>query len=641
MRVSFLISLFREDIVRALLWTLVHSLWQGLALAILTGLAILFTRRAASVWRYHIFLGLMGLFITAAILTFLLELRSSVVTLNSAAVSGGVFNDRVAADIVFAVAPSAGGEQSWDAQLTIFFNQHANLIIAIWFVILAMRLIKLVTDLWTVHRLRHYNTSSPDMCWVARVGELAHKIGIKRTVRILESTVVKTPMMAGLMKPVILTPLGMLADLQLPEVEAILLHELAHIRRNDYLINIIQSFAEILFFFNPAVLWLSALIREERENCCDDIAVGETHSKKDLVTALVSFQEFSHSRHALAFAGKREHLLRRVRRIVHSDDRTLNKREKIFVLISLFITTGLTMAYTYQTPSLVKTVKTQTIWQAPAVEDVTLRGEFRSGSAAKAIGAVKQRGPKKLQDLVHAIQIVADTSKKPQSLKDSADEERDRQWDLMLEQQYEELKLQRMKLDEEQFSLDKQLRILEVNQAKLKLLSVQLIMDSMPSLLLGKELDKLRLAEAQARVDMLNHQDIELLAKNQRQLRENQLRIEGLARLQAEKLGGLENKLDTTKLELVQSADQVGKLGNSHDGIIKPFLRMLMEKQMISQMDDVSFSLDNKVLFVNGVRQPKEVFESFRKEFLHSSQDYIKYSKHKGSEMSSINMHDD
>jgi bla regulator protein BlaR1 len=80
-------------------------------------------------------------------------------------------------------------------------------------------------------------------------------------------------MVIGNLKPVILMPIGLLTALTTEEVEAILMHELAHIKRRDYLVNLLQSLMEIVFFFNPAVLWISQLIKAERENCCDDLAL--------------------------------------------------------------------------------------------------------------------------------------------------------------------------------------------------------------------------------------------------------------------------------------------------------------------------------------------------------------------------------
>ncbi|HVU58967.1 MAG TPA: M56 family metallopeptidase [Puia sp.] len=626
MRISFLLSLFREDLVRALLWTLVHSLWQGLALAILTGLVILFTRRSAPVWRYNLLLCLLCLFIAGAGTTFFLLLETPGATVGAVSGGGAAFYTGPG-DVPVAGALYAGSELSRGDRLTLYFNQRADLIVAIWFIILAIRLVKLLTDLWAVQRLRYYRASVPAAYWSERVRELAQRIGIKRAVTILESAVVKTPMMAGMFKPVILTPLGLLAQLPSQEVEAMLLHELAHIRRKDYLTNLLQCFAEVLFFFNPAVLWISSLIREERENCCDDIAVGEAHSKRDLINALVSFQEYNHSNYTLAFAGGKDHLLRRVKRIVHRDDRTLNIREKFFLLACLFITAGLTLAYTHQTPAPIKkakegTAKVETIWQAPPVEDVPFTDKVQQEKPTKMVRAV-----------------AADTSKKP-SATDTAAAERDRKRELMLEKQRAALEMQQQRLNEEQAKLDERLQELNMEQAKLKLQYLQADRDTLP-FVYQMELEKLRLAHAQINLDRVNHRDVELLARNQRQLRENELRVEGLARMQSHKLLEARNMFDRNKTLLLRSSDATRRLVNSKDEIIKPFLRMLMEKELVTQVDEVSFSLDNKELIVNDKKQPKEVFEAFRDRFIHSDRDYIKYSKHEGSESSSISQHSD
>jgi len=630
MRASFLLSLFREDIVRALFWTLVHSLWQGLVLAILTGLVILFTRRSAPAWRYNILFFLLCLFIAGAGVTFFLELRTPVTSSAGASGSGAVLYSGAPADMPVAVALYAGSGQSWGERLTVFFNQQANIIVAIWFIILAIRLMKLLTDLWTVQRLRYYGTSVPSAYWIGRVTELAQKIGIKRAVRILESSVVKAPMMAGVLKPVILIPMGLLAQLPPQEMEAILLHELAHIRRRDYLTNLLQCFAEVLFFFNPAVIWISSLIREERENCCDDIAVGEMHSKKDLINALVSFQEYRHSNYTLAFAGgnnhRKDHLLRRVKRIVHRDDKTLDVREKFFLLVCLFITAGLTVAYSRQTPAPVKPAKVEMIWQAPSVED------------APATAQVKPEKP--LNKPVKIMAAVADTSKKPVSGGKDTLTEREREWERVLDRQRAELEVQQRRLNEERAKLADRQKELEMEQARLNMKYLQAQLDTLP-LLHEKELDNLRLAEAQARLDLLNHQDVELLARNQLLLRKQELRLEDLGRLQLQNQLELQNKANGNQLQLLRSTELTRRSRESRDEIIKPILRMLMEKELVTQLDDISFSLDNKELIVNGKKQAREVFEPFRNEFLHSSEDYIKYSKHEGSESTSINRHKD
>ena len=90
---------------------------------------------------------------------------------------------------------------------------------------------------------------------------------------LLESSLAGVPVVVGYCA-VILMPVGLLTGLPAGQIEAILLHELAHIRRRDYLVNLLQTFVEGLLFYHPAVWWISAVIRAEREHCCDDAVVS-------------------------------------------------------------------------------------------------------------------------------------------------------------------------------------------------------------------------------------------------------------------------------------------------------------------------------------------------------------------------------
>jgi len=129
------------------------------------------------------------------------------------------------------------------------------------------------------------------------------------------------------------------------EIEAILIHELAHIRRRDYLVNLLQNLLEIVFFFNPAVLWLSALIKAERENCCDDIAVAQTSSKVNYIRALVSCQEYQLQApaYAMALRSSKGNLKDRVKRILSNNNQSLNLIEKSLLAVCL-VTAGLLTA---------------------------------------------------------------------------------------------------------------------------------------------------------------------------------------------------------------------------------------------------------------------------------------------------------
>ena len=133
--------------------------------------------------------------------------------------------------------------------------------------------------------------------------------------------------------------MGLLAGLPAEQVEAVLLHELAHIRRHDYFVNFLQTLAETVFFFNPGLLWISSLLRDERENCCDDIALEQTKNKREFVQALISFKEHSlaANQYPVAFPGKKNHLLHRVSRIMSNKNKTLGPSEKIFFMLGIVL----------------------------------------------------------------------------------------------------------------------------------------------------------------------------------------------------------------------------------------------------------------------------------------------------------------
>ena len=116
---------------------------------------------------------------------------------------------------------------------------------------------------------------------------LSARLGVKQVVRLLESSLVEVPTVIGWLKPVILLPIATVNSLTVSQLEAILAHELAHIRRADYVVNVLQSVIETLLFYHPAVWWISSVVRQEREHCCDDLAASISGDKAGYVTALV------------------------------------------------------------------------------------------------------------------------------------------------------------------------------------------------------------------------------------------------------------------------------------------------------------------------------------------------------------------
>lgn len=321
-----------DTLLKAISWTLVHTIWQGFILAFLAGIVILMTKKAPSVLRYNLLSGLFLVFIVVVGLTFGYEYQNG----NEEQITSLNFS----IDNLKAVWTIENGTVSNNFSTVVinFLNANANTIVLIWFIVFSIKSFNICSNLSHVYKIRNYRNQPVSEYWKARLEELCKTIHINKHIILLESQLVKVPSVTGFFKPIILLPIGLLSNLPQDQIEAILLHELAHIRRKDYFVNLIQNFAEIVFFFNPGVLWLSSLIKEERENCCDDIAVSVTKCKAKFVHALVSFQEYNMKNNELimGFGGKKNHLLNRAKRIINNDTKSLNTLEKTFLSIAVF-----------------------------------------------------------------------------------------------------------------------------------------------------------------------------------------------------------------------------------------------------------------------------------------------------------------
>lgn len=332
-----------ENLLNAVSWTLVHSVWQGLILAIFAGLAIVFTKKASAKLRYNLLSGLFLAFLISVGFTFSYEFQPE-----NSEITATAFQLPAQSEVAVIMAETETIETAFSSKIISFFNANANTIVLIWFLIFSLKCFNIFSSLSHIYKIRNYrNHPAPDY-WSARLKDLCTELKIKKHIILLESQLVKVPSVTGFFKPIILIPVGLLSNLPQDQMEAILLHELAHIRRKDYFINLLQSFAEILFFFNPGLLWVSTLIKEERENCCDDIAVGITKSKSKFIHALVSFQEYNMKQNQLAmgFGGRKNQLLERAKRIIHDNNKSLNAIEKTFLAICIIIIASFTVACT-------------------------------------------------------------------------------------------------------------------------------------------------------------------------------------------------------------------------------------------------------------------------------------------------------
>ncbi|MBC5993945.1 M56 family metallopeptidase [Pontibacter cellulosilyticus] len=309
-----ILNLFSESVVQALGWTLLHSLWQGALLAIILSLLMLVLHRHTSKTRY-----------TIAAATLLLQVLVSAITFDHyyflAPQETAALNLTVTAAQATLTTTEAP-VSFWASPLEVskaYFEQHMPLIVTFWLMGLVLMALRFLGGLAYTQRLRHYKTTPLSEKWLERLAALQQELGMSKVVRLAESGLVKVPMAIGYAKPVILMPVGAVTGLSQAQVEAILAHELAHILRRDYLFNIIQSIVDIIFFYHPAMWWISGVVRAERENCCDDIAVAVCGSNLTYARALAELEAMrmpAGPALAMAFSGKRNTLLSRIKRLV-------------------------------------------------------------------------------------------------------------------------------------------------------------------------------------------------------------------------------------------------------------------------------------------------------------------------------------
>src|SRR5438128_1389090 len=306
------------NVTQALGWALLHSVWQcTLAAAALASLLAIVPVRAART-RYAM-----------AVITLIVMLAvpiGTAVRLRAARSSLGA----VVAPAARVVAPPPPGTTepatpsaerpgpSLATRVRADLEPALPWIVVAWLGGVVILSIRLVSGWLVTRRLSTVGTRPvPHACRVA-LARLVARLRVTRPVRVLESAVIQVPAVIGWLRPVVLLPASALTGLTPLQLDALLAHELAHVRRYDYLVNLIQSVIETLLFYHPAVWWASQQVREEREHCCDDLAVvvcGDAHL---YATALLGMERLRVATpgFALAAAGRGGSLMGRIRRLV-------------------------------------------------------------------------------------------------------------------------------------------------------------------------------------------------------------------------------------------------------------------------------------------------------------------------------------
>lgn len=315
-------TLFREPVVQAVGWALLHFIWQGALVGAGAALALRLLRHGAADVRYVVAAIALTLMATMPVVTGVQAWRAA--SVQGEAGSAGQPPQAMAAGtspVAAADAPAAGpcADAARCAQASapgLRVEPFLPALVLTWMAGVVLLALRLAGGWVRVQRLKATGASAAGAPLQAIVRRLTKTLHISRPVKLLQSSSVDVPTVIGWLKPTILLPIGALAGLSPLQVEAILAHELAHVRRHDYLVNLLQTVVETLLFYHPAVWWLSRRIRIEREHCCDDLAVSLCGDPVVYARALADLEELRDANAHLAMAANGGSLVDRVRRLL-------------------------------------------------------------------------------------------------------------------------------------------------------------------------------------------------------------------------------------------------------------------------------------------------------------------------------------
>ncbi len=326
-----LTSWFSPQVMHALGWALIHSVWQCLALAALAAAFMAISRRPSI--RYLIATGALVAMLAAPATTFLLLLKPAAPA--QALVLPNLVSRFPTASAVIdppntrTMPPRATSTPATNgiAIALVDSQKHflpprflssnflpANILswlVAAWLCGVALFSLRFAGGFLLLEQKRRRQSRVPSPRILAQCRELQRQLGLNRAIRYLECGWLQAPAVIGWLRPVVLLPVTALTGLTEEQLRAVIAHELAHIRRHDFFVNLLQILVETLLFYHPAIWWLNRRIRAERELCCDEIAVSLTGDRLEYVRALILMEEWEQAP-ALAMAANRSPLSERI-----------------------------------------------------------------------------------------------------------------------------------------------------------------------------------------------------------------------------------------------------------------------------------------------------------------------------------------
>ena len=302
-------------------WTLIHFVWQGGLIAVATAAGLRLMRRGSSEARYATAcIGLAAMFAAPLITaTSLWTSGTGLVRVENAREADPAAEP---ANVPAMPAETASAFPSGAAAMP-GLDPWLSYIVSAWLAGVVVLMGRFAGGCWRLHRLQVAFAREAVSRWQSVSEEIARRLRVPVAFRVVESSAVDAPSAIGWIRPVIVLPVAAMANLAPAQIEAILAHELAHVRRHDYGVNLLQTLVETLLFYHPGVWWVSARVREAREHCCDDAAVGVCGERTAYAAALAELASWRSRQTVLTVGATDGSLLARIRRLLgtpHDDE---------------------------------------------------------------------------------------------------------------------------------------------------------------------------------------------------------------------------------------------------------------------------------------------------------------------------------
>lgn len=306
---SHFVNWVSPELLRTLGWTLLHFVWQGAGVAALFALATTVCRSASA--RYALAVGALVLMTAAPVITFSWLRYEASPAVRSGAQGALPWVGAAAAN--HATASIVAGAPAAESGTTLPVGMLW--LVEAWFLGVVLLSLRTAGGLFVIERMRRKEIKPVGQALFERCLALQRKMGLERFIRYCECQRLDAPAVLGWFRPVVLLPVRALTGLTEAQIEAVIAHELAHIRRLDCFVNLFQIAAETVLFYHPAVWWVSQRIRAERENCCDDEAIAICGDAVNYARALTLMEEWR-TAPALMMAANRSPLAERVVRVL-------------------------------------------------------------------------------------------------------------------------------------------------------------------------------------------------------------------------------------------------------------------------------------------------------------------------------------